>query len=139
LGSVVTGIGASGVREDREQLSLAGMVDGRPAKVDIVGIPDSLLARLPYTRATDPPREGEGAPSMRELVERGIYSAENNPTPRNTENSAEEERPNEGNTMDGGLRDGEGKNPKSRRMDYDCEERRPNRDREIVGDEHDEL
>lgn len=114
------GVGNDGVAEIREGSEGVERVLGGPTTVEVKGIPEGMLQRMP-TQSVAVKQSEVMEESMRETVERIIdgeedvvmmEESERNPKSRRVENDLVDEQ-----VVQGGDR-----NPKSRRMEYDLEE-----------------
>lgn len=113
------GVGGDGLAEIREGSEGVERVMGGPATVEVKGIPERLLERIPtHSVAVKEPEITEE--SMKQKVERIIdgkedvvmEEVERNPKSRRVENDSVEENP---------IQEGD-RNPKSRIMEHDPEE-----------------
>lgn len=122
------GVGNDGVAEIREGSEGIERVLGGPTTVEVKGIPERMLERMP-TQSVAMKQSEVMEESMRETVE-GIIDGEEdvmeeterNPKSRRVENDLVDEQ---------AVQDGD-RNPKSRRMEYDLEEEQEVRGEQAV-------
>lgn len=124
------GVGNDGVAEIREGSEGIERVLGGPTTVEVKGIPEGMLQRMP-TQSVAVKQSEVMEELMRETVERIIDGEENVVMVEETERNPKSRRV-ENDLVDEQVVQGGDRNPKSRRMEYDLEEEQEVRGEQAV-------